>query len=205
MPDTRHNPDSSATDTAEQARAGMLTAVTGKAKEMAGALTGNDELTEEGQLQQAQAAAQREATTTDALAEAQAEQATDHLHNDKQHAQQQRHAAAAAAEDRTRHAVAAAASEQARIEAEAAQREQAEQIQVRKQGAAELARNAEQAQHTRAAADAHERDAQHRHDQLLGEADAELDRAAQLRRHANALGTGTDTDTDTDTDLEGPR
>jgi uncharacterized protein YjbJ (UPF0337 family) len=197
MPNAQHNADSGANNTAGQARQDLLATVTGKAQEVAGALTGNDELTEEGQLRQAQAAAQREASTSAALAEAKAEQATDQLHEDKQHAQQQRHVAAAAAEDRARQAVHAAASEQASIEAEAAQREHAEQAEIRKQGAAELARNAEQAQHTRADADAHERDAQRHHDQLLSEADAELDRAAQLRRHADAVGS--------DTDLKGPR
>jgi uncharacterized protein YjbJ (UPF0337 family) len=196
MPNAQHNADSGTNSTAGQARQGLFATVTGKTKEVAGALTGNDELTEEGQLRQAQVAAQREASTSAALAEAKAEQATDQLHEDKQNAQQQRQAAAAAAEDHARHAVHTEASEQASIEAEAAQRDQDEQAQIRKQGAAELARHAEQAQRTRASADAHERDAEHYHDQLLSEADAELDRAAQLRRHADAVGS--------DIHLDGP-
>ena len=42
---------------ADQAKRGLLTSVTGKAKEVAGAVLGNDSLASEGQLQQAEAAA----------------------------------------------------------------------------------------------------------------------------------------------------
>lgn len=197
MPTSNNDHDNAANDTAGQARTGLLETVTGKAKEIAGALTGNDELTEEGQLRQAKAAAQREASASDALAQAKAEQATAQLREDTQRAEQQRRAAHAEAEDRARRVSHAAAAEQASIDAEAAQREEAEQAQARKQGAAELARNAEHAQRTRATADAHERDGQHQHNQLHSEADAELDQAAQLRRQAAAVGS--------DNDLEGPR
>lgn len=60
---TNHNPS-------EQSRSRMANAVVGKAKEFAGAVTGNDELTEEGRLRQEQADAQREATSREARADA---------------------------------------------------------------------------------------------------------------------------------------
>ena len=44
-------------DKAGEARKGLLGSITGKAKEAAGAVTGNDSLTAEGQLQQAEAQA----------------------------------------------------------------------------------------------------------------------------------------------------
>ena len=46
--------------TADEARKGLLGSITGKAKEVAGALTGNDSLAAEGQLQKAEAQARLE-------------------------------------------------------------------------------------------------------------------------------------------------
>src|SRR6476469_7218108 len=55
---------------AEEARKGLLASVTGKAKEVAGAVLGNDSLAAEGQLQQAEAAARKDASLQDAVAQA---------------------------------------------------------------------------------------------------------------------------------------
>ena len=60
----------------QAARKGLFDSVAGKAKEVAGALSGKDELAEEGQLQQAGAHARKEANSLDAVASADAEQAT---------------------------------------------------------------------------------------------------------------------------------
>ena len=49
-------------DKADQARKGLIDSVKGKAKEIAGAVTGNDSLTAEGQLEQTQAQQRKEAT-----------------------------------------------------------------------------------------------------------------------------------------------
>jgi uncharacterized protein YjbJ (UPF0337 family) len=56
---------------AEQARQGLLGKLSGKAKEVAGAVTGNDSLTAEGRLQQAEVTARQEAATDEAVADAQ--------------------------------------------------------------------------------------------------------------------------------------
>lgn len=64
---------------ADEARRGLIDSIKGKAKEIAGAVTGNDSLTAEGQLEQAQARARREANTIEAVADAEAEAATDLL------------------------------------------------------------------------------------------------------------------------------
>ena len=62
-------------DKASEARKGLFDSVKGKAKEVAGAITGNDSLTAEGQLEQTQAAERREANADQAVADAEADQA----------------------------------------------------------------------------------------------------------------------------------
>lgn len=58
-----------ANDTAGEARRGVFGGIAGKIKQVAGAVTGNDELTEEGLLQQKEAEARKEAAARDAVAE----------------------------------------------------------------------------------------------------------------------------------------
>src|SRR6187397_892307 len=62
-------------DNAGQARKGLLDSVKGKAKEVVGAVTGNDSLTAEGQLEQTQARDRMDANSVQAVADAEAEQA----------------------------------------------------------------------------------------------------------------------------------
>ena len=62
-------------DKADQARKGLLDSIKGKAKEVAGAVLGNDSLTAEGQLDQAQAQERKEANSVEAVADAEAAQA----------------------------------------------------------------------------------------------------------------------------------
>ena len=60
---------------ADEARKGLIDSVKGKAKEIAGAVTGNDSLTAEGQLEQTQANERKEANSVEAVADAEATQA----------------------------------------------------------------------------------------------------------------------------------
>src|SRR6476661_5836496 len=60
---------------ADEARKGLIDSVKGKAKEIVGAITGNDSLTAEGQLEQTQAQERKEANAVEAVADAQAAQA----------------------------------------------------------------------------------------------------------------------------------
>jgi uncharacterized protein YjbJ (UPF0337 family) len=60
---------------AGEARKGLIDSVKGRAKEIAGAVTGNDSLTAEGQLEQTQATERKEANTVEAVADAEAAQA----------------------------------------------------------------------------------------------------------------------------------
>jgi uncharacterized protein YjbJ (UPF0337 family) len=60
---------------AGEARKAMVDSVKGKAKEIAGAVTGNDSLTAEGQLEQTEAKERRDAAKAEAEADAEAAQA----------------------------------------------------------------------------------------------------------------------------------
>src|SRR6478752_3671940 len=62
-------------DKAGQARKGLIDSVKGKAKEVVGAVTRNDSLTAEGQLEQTQAKERKEANSVEAVADAEAAQA----------------------------------------------------------------------------------------------------------------------------------
>ncbi len=62
-------------DKADQARKGLIDSIKGKAKEVAGAVFGNDSLTAEGQLEQTQAQERKEANGVEAVADAEAAQA----------------------------------------------------------------------------------------------------------------------------------
>jgi len=62
-------------DKAGQARKGLIDSVKGKAKEVVGAVTRNDSLTAEGQLEQVQARERMDANSVEAVADAEAEQA----------------------------------------------------------------------------------------------------------------------------------
>lgn len=89
-------------NTSGQARKGLFDSVKGKAKEIVGAVTGNDSLTAEGQLEQSQAQERKEANTVEAVADAETNQADKELVQAKLEGAQQRaqtNAEAAVVED----------------------------------------------------------------------------------------------------------
>ena len=61
---------------ADEARKGLIDSVKGKAKELVGAVTGNDSMTAEGQLEQTQAKERKEANSVEAVADAEAARPT---------------------------------------------------------------------------------------------------------------------------------
>ena len=75
---------------AEETRKGLFDSVKGKAKEVVGAVTGNESLTAEGQLEQTQAQQRREASTAEAVADAEATQAHAEATEAKQESTQER-------------------------------------------------------------------------------------------------------------------
>src|SRR5918997_7010310 len=80
-------------DRAAEAREGLLDSVAGKAKEVAGAVSGKDDLVEEGQLQQAEARKRKAAVAEEAIAEAKGEEAVEEVRETSQEAAQQKNAA----------------------------------------------------------------------------------------------------------------
>ena len=82
---------------AAEAREGLFDSVAGKAKEVAGAVTGKDELVEEGQLQQAEAGHRRSAVADEAVADAKREEASQEIREAEREAAQQKGSAQAAA------------------------------------------------------------------------------------------------------------
>ncbi|ASW90438.1 general stress protein CsbD [Mycobacterium marseillense] len=176
---------------AREARRGLIDAVKGKAKEVVGAITGKDSLTAEGQLEQTQAHARKEANATEAVAEAQADQARDDATEAKVKGAQQRLAA-------NSHAVA----EEDSIEAQRSARKRATEQAARQTAAAEQTRAELDAQNQVQRAKADEREeigsateevvdavAQHQTSvQVAANEKAEADRLRQQARNATDEG-----------------
>ncbi|UVT23417.1 hypothetical protein NXT08_13780 [Rhodococcus pyridinivorans] len=108
---------------ADKARLGLKQTVVGKAKEVAGALTGNDSLTTEGRLEQEQARQTRKADTLSHMAEAESDEAVEQLDAVREAGQQEREAV----QQRT-DAVESQAEREARVRKQAADLEHQENI-----------------------------------------------------------------------------
>jgi uncharacterized protein YjbJ (UPF0337 family) len=185
--DCRENGMSS--DRAEEARKGLFDTVAGKAKEVAGALSGNDELATEGQLQQAGAQERKEANSREALADMDVKQATDELHertDDLAEGQRQAHAAAAQREQAIAQAGAAA-----KADAEANAQRQQEVDSRRAEDEADVIARGSAADAARLDAEAlnTERHARLLQDDLDNQAAHAEHQAAQLRAENNRLRT----------------
>jgi uncharacterized protein YjbJ (UPF0337 family) len=88
----------SSNDKAAEARAGLLGSIAGKAKEVAGAITGKDDLVEEGQLQLAEARRRKAALADEAVADAKLSKAAQELDETSRETAEQTKAAGAQAE-----------------------------------------------------------------------------------------------------------
>jgi uncharacterized protein YjbJ (UPF0337 family) len=124
-------------DKASEAREGLIDNVTGKAKEMAGAVSGKDDLVEEGRLQQAEAANRKAAAADEAIADAKREEAAQELRETNLEAAQEKSAARAQADreesavERQKegeHAVAAQDAKQQEAAGRATAEQQADQL-----------------------------------------------------------------------------
>ena len=179
-------------DKAGQARKGLVDSVKGKAKEVLGAVTGNDSLTAEGQLEQTQAHERREANTVEAVADAEATKARTELREAKVDGAQQRIAAdvrAAQAES----AVDAQKAAHQHAAGRAAQQDAVKQMtaaEVDRQRDEQLAKNEEREELREAAEDV--KDAAAAHQSSVQAASNEKLEADRLRRHADDLTNDTD-------------
>jgi uncharacterized protein YjbJ (UPF0337 family) len=172
---------------AGEARHGLTDSIAGKAKEVAGAIFGNDSLAREGQLQQAEGSERRTANAEEAVADAESAAAAQRLEADNDAARAAR-TAAATEEDRVvrgseqvKKLEVATAEAAARVEKEraaVAAREHTDD--VVDDATAEAAR-----EHDRAAAQ--EDAAQREHDRLLAEASAADSAADRDQRAADRL------------------
>jgi uncharacterized protein YjbJ (UPF0337 family) len=119
-------------DRAAEAREGLFDSVAGKAKEVAGAVTGKDHLVQEGQLQQEEARNRKEAVAEEAIADAKRQEATEEYREDVREAADLKDQARAEADrvesdaERRRAEEAQAAEREAALK-EAAGREAAEE------------------------------------------------------------------------------
>src|SRR4051812_30034990 len=106
-------------DKADEARTGLFDAVAGKAKEVAGAVTGHGGLVEEGQLQQADAQARKDANAQQAIAEAHSQRTARELREQTADATADKREAYARAGEQERSATQDAVSAEAAADAEA--------------------------------------------------------------------------------------
>ena len=171
-------------DTSDEAREGLVDNIAGKAKEVVGAVSGNDNLVEEGQLQQAEARSRKDAVARDAIADAERAEAGEELRESSREARSQHHAANDAAErdkaqvGQQRADAYAAADRDAELrELHGAADAQAHADQVAEAGVQEAATIAEEAEAT-------ERHAQAEKSRLEREAANAEDQAARLRDQA---------------------
>jgi uncharacterized protein YjbJ (UPF0337 family) len=171
-------------DRAEEARKGLFDAMAGKAKEVAGALSGNDELATEGQLQQAGAQARKEANSREAVANMDAEQAINELRERTDDLTEDQRQAHAAAGQRERTIAQDGASAKADAEANAQRQQEVDSRHAEDE--ADVIARASAADAARLDAEAldTERHARHRQDDLDIQAAQAEHRAAQLRAEA---------------------
>lgn len=177
---------------ADQARKGLIDSVKGKAKEIAGAVTGNDSLTAEGQLEQTQAQERKEANSVAAVADAEAAQALADAKEAKLEGAQERSAVSAEAVDaknavRNENLADKQAAEQAGREEAAREKAKADAEAKRDVAAAQ----AEERVNVEAATDdAVNAVAEHQTvERVVGNAQEEADR---LRQHADTLADDAD-------------
>jgi uncharacterized protein YjbJ (UPF0337 family) len=176
-------------DTSDEASEVLFDSVAGKAKEVAGALTGKHDLTKEGQLQRAEARTRREADSQNAIADAQTQQAAEELRQEKQQATEERRTASAESTKQHQAVQQTAAAECANAETAAQKQEHAGRARAGTEAMHDVRETVAEAQSIRS--EATERHAQHDRERLARDADAEQRRAAELRAEANNSSKGT--------------
>jgi uncharacterized protein YjbJ (UPF0337 family) len=172
---------------ADQARKGLIDSVKGKTKEVVGAVTGNDSLTAEGQLEQTQAQERKEANSVEAVADAEADNARTEATEAKVRGAQERiavNAQAAAVEN----SVEAQQAAQKRAADQAAEQDAArEKTQAEINAQREVQRaKAEEREEVRDAAE-EVVDAAAEHQSSVQVASSEQSEAQRLRRQADQL------------------
>lgn len=174
-------------DKSGEAAKAMVDSVKGKAKEVFGAVTGNDSLTAEGQLDQVDAKERRDAAKAEAEADAEAKEAMAAVDEAKREASEERleagaEAAVATAQVRGEQAVAKAAADDAARQDAVREQMKAEADAQRQTMSAKAGERA----HVAAAADEYA-DAVDEHRREVSEAVTTQAEANQLRRRAEVI------------------
>ena len=171
----------------DEARKGLFDSVKGKAKEVVGAVTGNDSLTAEGQLEQTQAQERKEANSVEAIADAEAKLANDELLAAKVQGAQERlatDAKTAVVEDAVQ-SQQEAQKQAAEITAQREAAAQKSQAELDAQREVQQAKVQERSEVGAAAEDFV--DAVDDHQEAIADADAIENEADRIRRQANNL------------------
>ena len=168
-------------DKAAQAREGLVDSLAGKAKEVAGAVTGRDDLVEEGQLQQTESANRKDAVAEESLAGAKRDEANRELREANSRATAERRMGRAQADE-----IESAAQRQRDAEHEVAERDAARQEAAGRELAEDRAEAVAEsrlrdAESLEASADATEVEARDEQSRLASEAAAADQQAARLR------------------------
>jgi uncharacterized protein YjbJ (UPF0337 family) len=168
-----------------QARKGLIDSVKGKVKEVFGAVSGNDSLTAEGQLEQTQAQVRKEANTVEAVADAQAARAREEAAEAAAQSTQQRaalNAQTAAAESSAR----AQAANQKRAAEQAAHEDAAHAKTTAENNALREVQHAKAAEREEISDAAQEiTDAAAKHESSVQVAQSTQAEADRIRRHAD--------------------
>lgn len=172
---------------ADEARKGLIDSVKGKAKEIAGAVTGSDSLAAEGQLEQTQAKHRKEANAVDAVADAEAAAAHDEAASGRSLAAAQRNSVrttTAAVEESVQ-------TQQVAQEQSAARHARNEAVQEQVQADLDAQRDVEEAKRDERvavrAADAEVVDALDTHREQVVQAAEDQSEADRLRQRADRL------------------
>lgn len=174
-------------DIAGEARTGLLKNITGKAKEMVGAVIGNDSLVAEGRLNQAEAERRKEAAADEALARAQAEEAVGDLDDIAEQTEEQKAAILLRTRQQDAQRDAAAAATVAGLRAQTEAEKEREQARIDHDADSDQRRARIEEMREEIVADNAEAAAEREHTQRLAESEATAAAAVRAREAAERL------------------
>lgn len=166
---------------------GLLASITGKAKQIAGAVTGNDSLAREGVLQEAESRARKDAVVERAIAEERAEQAATTLSEQHRAAERAEQAVEAGGNARIAQAVEQSAEERDRAAAQVEQQRRDQQAAVERQTARALQQEQARTEHRLQELTAEQQDAAAEAADALRSADQADRTAARVRAENDRL------------------
>lgn len=172
---------------AGEARTGLLKNITGKAKELVGAVTGNDSLVAEGRLNQAEAERRKEAATDEALARAEADEAVGELDEIAEQTETQKAAILLRTKQQDAQRDAAAAAAVTDLRAQAASEKEREHARIDHDADSDRRRARVEELREEIVADHAESAAEREHAERTADAEATADAADRARKAAERL------------------